>query len=168
MVTDGRGKMLISLRKLELNCSDSQQNQFPRNNHYSRIFASRLTTLKISSNSRQRSGSTLIQKVITCVSKSLVGTEQAQRDFFQYLISIITNHDVFHHNFNSPNHTAGQQRGPVISRMIMHKWHEGDIDGLTLVYSSLIGEWKKVSEVDVLKEAISKVAQEEQAGEIET
>jgi hypothetical protein len=52
--------------------------------------------------------------------------------------------------------------------MIMHKWHEGDIDGLTLVYSSLIGEWKKVSEVDALKEAISKVAQEEQAGETET
>ena len=52
----------------------------------------------------------------------------------------------------------------MISRMIMHKWHEGDIDGLTLVYSSLIGEWKKISEVAVLKEAISKVAAEEQAG----
>ena len=52
----------------------------------------------------------------------------------------------------------------MISRMIMHKLHEGDIDGLTLVYSSLIGEWKKISEVSVLKEAISKVAAEEQAG----
>ena len=59
----------------------------------------------------------------------------------------------------------GQQRGPVISRMIMHKWHLGEIDGLTLVYSSLIGEWKKISEVDVLKEAISKIAKEEQIGE---
>ena len=58
----------------------------------------------------------------------------------------------------------GQQRGPVISRMVLHKWHEGDIDGLTLVYSSLIGEWKKISEVAVLKEAISKLAAEEQAG----
>ena len=58
----------------------------------------------------------------------------------------------------------GQQRGPVISRMIMHKLHEGDIDGFTLVYSALIGEWKKLTEVNVLKEAISKIAQEEQAG----
>ena len=48
--------------------------------------------------------------------------------------------------------------------MIMHKFREGDIDGLTLVYSALIGEWKKLTEVDVLKEAISKIAQEEQAG----
>lgn len=60
---------------------------------------------------------------------------------------------------------AGQQRGPVISRMIMHKWHLGEIDGLTLVYSSVIGEWKKISEVDILKEAISKMAKEEQIGE---
>ena len=60
---------------------------------------------------------------------------------------------------------VGQQRGPVISRMIMHKWHLGEIDGLTLVYSSIIGEWKKISEVDILKEAISKMAKEEQIGE---
>ena len=60
---------------------------------------------------------------------------------------------------------VGQQRGPVISRMIMHKWHLGEIDGLTLVYSSVIGEWKKISEVDILKEAISKMAKEEQIGE---
>jgi RNA recognition motif-containing protein len=59
----------------------------------------------------------------------------------------------------------GQQRGPMISRMIMHKLHEGQIDGLTLVYSSAIGEWKKMSEVDSLKEAISKVAKEEEAAE---
>lgn len=59
----------------------------------------------------------------------------------------------------------GQQRGPVISRMIMHKWHLGEIDGLTLVYSSIIGEWKKISEVDILKEAIAKMAKEEQIGE---
>lgn len=48
--------------------------------------------------------------------------------------------------------------------MILHKWHEGDIDGFTLVWSALIGEWKKISEVSVLKEAISKIAAEEQAG----
>lgn len=59
---------------------------------------------------------------------------------------------------------VGQQRGPVISRMIMHKFREGDIDGLTLVYSALIGKWKKLTEVDALKEAISKIALEEQAG----
>ena len=50
--------------------------------------------------------------------------------------------------------------------MILHKWHEGDIDGFTLVWSALIGEWKKISEVSVLKEAISKIAAEEQAGRV--
>jgi hypothetical protein len=49
--------------------------------------------------------------------------------------------------------------------MIMHKWHLGEIDGLTLVYSSVIGEWKKISEVDILKEAISKMVKDEQIGE---
>jgi hypothetical protein len=59
----------------------------------------------------------------------------------------------------------GQQRGPVASRLIMHKLHEGDIDGMTLVYSADLGEWKKLTEVNVLKDAIMKMQAEEQAAE---
>ena len=77
--------------------------------------------------------------------------------FLYRLYSFKTSYDLSLH--------AGQQRGPVISRMILHKWHLGEIDGFTLVYSSLIGEWKKISDVDILKEAISKIAKEEQIGE---
>eukprot|EP01041_Mallomonas_annulata_P011697 gene11697-24497_t len=57
----------------------------------------------------------------------------------------------------------GQQRGPVTSRLLVHKLKEGNIDGLTLVYTTSIGEWKKLSEVAILKEAMHKVAQEEEA-----
>ena len=62
--------------------------------------------------------------------------------------------------------TEKQQRGPMISRMIMHKVRRGEIDGFTLVYSSITdGEWKKLSDVDVLKQAILQMTAEEEAAE---
>ena len=59
----------------------------------------------------------------------------------------------------------GQEtKGPISTRMILHKIKEGDIDGLTLVYSREIGmeKWKTVSEVESLKSAMHKIAMDEE------
>lgn len=57
----------------------------------------------------------------------------------------------------------GEQKGPVLSRMIMHKLKEGEIDGLTLVFSHTHGkEWNKLADIPVLKEAIRKITLEEE------
>jgi hypothetical protein len=45
----------------------------------------------------------------------------------------------------------GAQHGPVLSKMLVHKLKEGEIDGLSLVYGGDVLVWTKVSEVDVLK-----------------
>lgn len=45
----------------------------------------------------------------------------------------------------------GAQHGPVLSKMLVHKLKEGEIDGLSLVYGGDVSVWTKVSEVDVLK-----------------
>ena len=37
-------------------------------------------------------------------------------------------------------------------RLVLHKMREGTIDGLTLVFSHEIGEWKPLSEVTELRE----------------
>ena len=46
-------------------------------------------------------------------------------------------------------------------RLIIHKIREGSIDGLTLVYSHIIGKWLPVSEIVELKEMINKLDEEE-------
>eukprot|EP01032_Pedospumella_encystans_P028254 gene28254-31913_t len=57
----------------------------------------------------------------------------------------------------------GQQHGPVLSKMIVHKLKEGDLDGLSLVYGGdSTTEWRKVSEVEVLKKELAKIAIEEE------
>ena len=57
----------------------------------------------------------------------------------------------------------GQQHGPISSKLLVHKLKEGDIDGLTLVYGGEAPlEWKKVSEVQVLKDEMAKIAVEEE------
>lgn len=56
-------------------------------------------------------------------------------------------------------------KGPVITRMILHKVRNGDLDGMTLVFNAEMGEWKKISEVEDLKAAILKESEEEEAAE---
>ena len=46
-------------------------------------------------------------------------------------------------------------------RLIIHKIRVGSIDGLTLVYSHIIGKWLPVSEIVELKEMINKLDEEE-------
>ena len=58
-----------------------------------------------------------------------------------------------------------QQKGPVLSRLLLHKLSAGDIDGLTLVISNNMSEWSKVCEVPELKEAMQRVAEEEEKAE---
>lgn len=58
----------------------------------------------------------------------------------------------------------GQQHGPVLSKLLVHKLKEGDIDGLSLVYGGdSTTEWRKVSDVQVLKKEMTKIAAEEEA-----
>jgi hypothetical protein len=45
----------------------------------------------------------------------------------------------------------GTQHGPVLSKLLVHKLKEGDIDGLTLVYGGDTTEWMKIADVQVLK-----------------
>lgn len=56
----------------------------------------------------------------------------------------------------------GDQKGPIITRMLIHKIKEGLIDGLTMIFSHEIGEWKKLVEIESLKEASRKIAMEEE------
>lgn len=57
-----------------------------------------------------------------------------------------------------------EQRGPVSSRLIIHKLREGDIDGLTLVYNATLGgEWTKLSDIELLKVEMQKIVSEEEA-----
>jgi hypothetical protein len=63
---------------------------------------------------------------------------------------------------------SGSQRGPFLTRMLLHKLKSEEIDGMTLVYTPSIGEWKVLHEVALLKEAIAKVREEEaELGEAE-
>ena len=49
-------------------------------------------------------------------------------------------------------------------RLVLHKMREGTIDGLTLVFSHEIGQWKPLSEVTELREMVNKLdADEEKA-----
>ena len=57
------------------------------------------------------------------------------------------------------------QKGPVLSRLLLHKLSAGDIDGLTLVISNNMSEWSKVCEVPELKEAMQRAAEEEEKAE---
>ena len=50
----------------------------------------------------------------------------------------------------------GNQHGPIFSKLLVHKLKEGDIDGLSLVYGGDLTEWKKISDVQVLKVRKSK------------
>lgn len=56
-------------------------------------------------------------------------------------------------------------KGPVITRMILHKVQKGDLDGMTLVFNGDIGEWKPISEIPELKAAILKQTEEEEAAQ---
>mmetsp|Transcript_28224 Transcript_28224/g.47464 ORF Transcript_28224/g.47464 Transcript_28224/m.47464 type:complete len:579 (+) Transcript_28224:54-1790(+) len=62
----------------------------------------------------------------------------------------------------------GQRKGPVHSKQLVHKLRVGDIDGLSLVYGNdtAATEWKKVSEVPILKAEMAKIAVEEENARI--
>lgn len=64
-----------------------------------------------------------------------------------------------------PDDVSTQQKGPFLTRLLLHKLTEGEMDGLTLVISSGMKEWTKASEVPELKEAIRKAAEEEEEAE---
>lgn len=57
------------------------------------------------------------------------------------------------------------QQGPISSRLLIHKLKKGDLDGLTMVYTSDMTQWQKISEVSELKEEMAKIAAEEEAAE---
>lgn len=59
--------------------------------------------------------------------------------------------------------TNGVQKGPVISRFILHKFGEGQIDGETLVYSDCLSNWTKLSDVTILQGYLRQIAEEEAA-----
>lgn len=61
--------------------------------------------------------------------------------------------------------SENQQKGPVFTRLLLHKVKEGEIDGLTYVYSGDLAVWKKIAEVAELKDAIQKATEEEEARE---
>lgn len=59
----------------------------------------------------------------------------------------------------------GQQQGPCLTRMLLHKFGEGTIDGMTLVYASSVGEWRPLHEVDMLRESLLRLRAEEEEKE---
>ena len=56
----------------------------------------------------------------------------------------------------------GQQLGPCLTRMLLHKFGEGSIDGMTLVFTSAMGEWRPLHEVDQLKDSLLRLQAEEE------
>lgn len=50
-----------------------------------------------------------------------------------------------------------------MTRLLLHKIKEGELDGLSLVYGGLTPEWKKLSDIPLLREAMHKIAQDEEA-----
>jgi len=56
----------------------------------------------------------------------------------------------------------GTQHGPILTPLLMHKIKEGDIDGLTLIYGGDCLEWKKLSSIPILNDAMMKIATEEE------
>lgn len=57
-----------------------------------------------------------------------------------------------------------QQHGPVFSRLLLHKMREGELDGLSMVYGGDTPTgWQKISDVPELREAMQKIAEEEEA-----
>ena len=49
-----------------------------------------------------------------------------------------------------------------LPRLIIHKFREGSIDGLTLVFSHPLGKWSPISEISELKEIINILAEDEE------
>lgn len=60
----------------------------------------------------------------------------------------------------------GEQRGPILSKLLLHKLKEGELDGLTLVYCGNMTEWKKVAEVPSLKIEMAKIAADEESARL--
>lgn len=58
-----------------------------------------------------------------------------------------------------------EQKGPILTRLLLHKACKGDIDGMTLVYNNDLHEWKKISDVPHLRNALSKAIEEEDMAE---
>lgn len=60
-----------------------------------------------------------------------------------------------------------QVKGPVNTRFILHKMKQGEIDGLTMICEeNNRGKYQQLATIDCLREAISKIAQEEEAAEL--
>lgn len=57
------------------------------------------------------------------------------------------------------------QKGPVFTRFLIHKMKNLEIDGLTLVFTSELENWKKLSEVEELRDEMRKIAEEEERRE---
>jgi HIV Tat-specific factor 1 len=56
----------------------------------------------------------------------------------------------------------GEQKGPVFSKLLVHKMTQGEIDGLTMVYGGEAPAWKKLSEVPLLQAEMARIAEEEE------
>jgi hypothetical protein len=55
----------------------------------------------------------------------------------------------------------GATRGPVATRLIIHKIREGLLDGLSMVYSHIIGKWLSIAEIPEIRAMITKLDEEE-------
>lgn len=55
----------------------------------------------------------------------------------------------------------GATRGPVATRLIIHKIREGLLDGLSMVYSHIIGKWLSIAEIPEIRAMINKLDEEE-------
>jgi hypothetical protein len=49
-----------------------------------------------------------------------------------------------------------EQKGPILSHLLMHKLKEGELDGLSLVYSTGMNNWGKAGDIMELKEELQK------------
>jgi hypothetical protein len=61
--------------------------------------------------------------------------------------------------------SENQTKGPIYTRLLLHKVQEGEIDGLTMIFGGGLTEWTKVSDVPELKEEIRKMGEEEEKAE---
>lgn len=58
---------------------------------------------------------------------------------------------------------TGSQVGPILTRNLTEKMKNGHIDGLTLVYSDDTNGWKKMSEIQSLRQVMMRIVAEEEA-----
>ena len=50
-----------------------------------------------------------------------------------------------------------QQKGPILSRLLIHKLQEGALDGMTMVVCGGMSEWARVCDLAALKEVMTRL-----------